>query len=228
MTPAMLNDTQFIKSYRSVLPRMICAALLATFWLSGCSPTPSGNLTRATTMEEAMKAPDKVLILDLFYRQLKTFPADILKLQNLQHLTLRTCPIGTVPDDIATLRRLTRLDLGNSSLTSLNPAITMLPRLERLWLNDNSLTNLPSHFERLAQLQYLNLDRNQLTHLPEGIGQLRSLRWLRVNDNQLTRLPSDLNGLAQNLEILYLVGNPLSMEERDRIRKTLPKCKVIY
>ena len=208
----------------------LCTALLVVLCLTGCSPapTPSRDPERATTMKEAMEAPDKVRILDLFYRRLPEFPSDILKLRNLERLTLRTCTIGALPNEIAGLSKLTSLDLGETALTNLTPAIVSLSHLERLWLNDNALATLPPEFGRNSRLVYLNLDRNQLTALPEGVGNMTTLRWLRLNHNRLTALPHDLNGLAQNLETLYLMGNPIPDTERARIKQALPKCKVIF
>lgn len=205
-------------------------AMLAAILPGGCSPSsPSPrDPQRAITMEEAMEAPDRVRNLDLFYRKLPAFPRDILKLANLEHLTLRTCTIGNLPAEVATLSKLMSLDMGQTSLTNLTPAVASLRCLTKLWLNDNALTSLPPELGTLKQLAYLNLDRNQLTSLPDSTGAMTSLRWLRLNDNKLTALPSDLSGLAQNLETLYLIGNPIPDEERDRIRNALPKCKVVF
>ncbi len=205
-------------------------ALLAMHFTGGCTPSspPPRDPQRAITMEEAMESPDKVRDLDLFYRRLPVFPVDILKLTNLEHLTLRTCTIGTLPEEIASLSKLTSLDMGQTSLTNLTSAVVRLPRLKKLWLNDNALVALPPDLGNLKQLVYLNLDRNQLTSLPDSTGTMTSLRWLRLNDNKLTALPRDLSGLAQNLETLYLMGNPLPDKERDRIRNLLPKCKVVF
>jgi Leucine-rich repeat (LRR) protein len=97
-----------------------------------------------------------------------------------------------------------------------------------LWLNDNRLTSLPSELGQLSKLTYLNLDRNPLTALPDSLGRLSNLTWLRLNQNRLTALPTDLSGLAQNLKTLYLMGNPIPDSEKERIRKALPKCRVIF
>ena len=85
-----------------------------------------------------------------------------------------------------------------------------------------------SKINQLTALTYLNLDRNQLTELPEELGSMRSLIWLRLNHNRLTHLPRDLTGLTHNLKTLYLLGNPIPAEEKQRIREALPKCKVFF
>jgi Leucine-rich repeat (LRR) protein len=210
---------------------MFCLGLGGAALLSGCSPeptTPPRNPQRATTLKEAMVAPDKIVELDLFYRRLPSFDPDILKLKNLKNLTLRTCRIGALPEEIGGLSKLSSLDAGESSLTNLTPAVGCLSNVTRLWLNDNSLTSLPAELGQLSNLAYLNLDRNQITALPDSLGRLSNLTWLRLNQNRLTALPVDLSGLAQNLKTLYLMGNPIPDAEKQRIRKALPKCTVIF
>jgi Leucine-rich repeat (LRR) protein len=210
---------------------MFCLVLGEAALLSGCAPKPATPLRdpqRATTMEEALVAPNKTLELDLFYRRLPSFPGDILKLRNLKSLTLRTCRIGALPEEIEELSALSTLDAGDSSLTTLTPAVGRLSNLSRLWLNDNHLTSLPPELGQLSKLTYLNLDRNLLTALPVSLGRLSNLTWLRLNHNRLTALPADLSGLAQNLKTLYLMGNPIPDAERQRIQTALPKCRVIF
>jgi len=204
---------------------MACCAL----WLgTGCAPSAHPPPSpRATTLAHAMRAPDKVLDLDLYYRRLTNFPPAILVLTNLEQLNLRTCQIGELPDGIAGLTKLQHFDCGQAGLTNLTPSVGSLSRLTRLWLNDNHLTALPD-LARLVNLEYLNLDRNRLTVLPDSLGALPSLRWLRLNNNRLTSLPHDLSGLSKSLEVLYLMNNPIPTGEQDRIRQALPKCRVIF
>ncbi|MEI8352127.1 MAG: glycosyltransferase family 39 protein [bacterium] len=183
---------------------------------------------RATRISEAMQDPEHLETLDLFYRRLDSFPLEIGRMNHLRQLILRTCRIGSIPPEIATLAHLETLDLGETSLTNVPPSVAELKNLKQLWMNDNRLTSLPPELGRLDNLVYLNVDRNALARLPDTIGNLRSLKWLRLNGNQLTGLPGTLSGLAQNLETLYLMGNPIPVAERDRIRKALPKCKVVF
>ena len=210
--------------------RQLPIPLLLGLMLAGCSPAvekPQDPL-RTTTVAEALAKSNTVQTLDLFYRRLHGFPPEILTLTNLQQLTLRTCTLGRVPDELAALSQLTRLDLGQTALTNLSPAVGHLTRLTHLWLNDNPLPTLPREIGNLSQLLYLNADRTQLTELPQELGALPNLRWLRLNHNQLTALPADMSGLAKNLKVLYLIGNPIPEPEQKRIRNSLPGCNVIF
>jgi Leucine-rich repeat (LRR) protein len=75
---------------------------------------------------------------------------------------------------------------------------------------------------------YFNADRTRLTELPQEFGALPNLKWLRLNHNQLTAMPTDISGLAKNLKVLYLIGNPIPEQEQKRIQNSLPDCNVIF
>ncbi|EMG08956.1 leucine rich repeat protein, partial [Leptospira interrogans serovar Grippotyphosa str. LT2186] len=45
--------------------------------------------------------------------------------------------------------------------------------------------------------------------------------------NQLTTIPKEI-GQLQNLQTLYLRNNQFSIEEKERIRKLLPKCQIYF
>ncbi|EPG49490.1 leucine rich repeat protein [Leptospira kirschneri serovar Cynopteri str. 3522 CT] len=93
-------------------------------------------------------------------------------------------------------------------------------------LSYNQLTTFPKEIEQLKNLQVLDLGSNQLTTLPEEIEQLKNLQVLDLGSNQLTTLPEGI-GQLQNLQ-LYLNNNQLSSEEKERIRKLLPKCQIYF
>ena len=198
--------------------------------LMGCSRaanTPVDPL-RATTVAEALAQSNTVQALDLFDRHLRGFPQEILTLKHLRWLNLRTCTLGRVPDELAMLAQLTRLDLSQTGLTNLTPAVGQLSQLTHLWLNDNPLPALPREIGSLSQLMYFNADRTRLTELPQEFGALPNLKWLRLNHNQLTAMPTDISGLAKNLKVLYLIGNPIPEQEQKRIQNSLPDCNVIF
>ncbi|MGE8792255.1 leucine-rich repeat domain-containing protein, partial [Leptospira kirschneri] len=80
---------------------------------------------------------------------------------------------------------------------------------------------------QLQNLQKLDLKGNRLTTVPKEIGQLQNLQKLDLKGNRLTTL-SDEIGQLKNLQKLYLIDNQLSLEEREKIRKLLPKSKIIF
>ena len=214
---------------------MLQAVFLLTIvtLVGGCAPSDQfwkrpdiGD--RITTVEDALKRPEAVRNLDLFNRNLPAFPQEILTLSNLERLSLRRNALGDLPATIARLPHLKWLDLGESKLTNAPSALSELPDLSVLYLNDNQLPALPVSLGGLTKLYYLNADRNQLTAIPAPLGKMSTLKWLRLNDNRIPALPNDLSGLAMGLQRLYLRGNPIPDAEKERIRKALPNCQVIF
>lgn len=208
---------------------------LVTLCLLGFGCSPSDQFwkkpdigKKITSIEEALKSPDSVRYLNLYESNLQTFPDDILKLKNLERLSLRKNTITAIPDGIASLHAINWMDLGRCGLTDLNPALGKLEKLTFLYLNDNAITTIPDELGNCNRLQYLNADRNKLTTLPASLGRMSSLKWLRLNGNQITALPTDLSGLAANLQRLYLKGNPIPDPEKARIQAALPKCAVMF
>ncbi|EMJ53340.1 leucine rich repeat protein [Leptospira interrogans serovar Valbuzzi str. Duyster] len=56
---------------------------------------------------------------------------------------------------------------------------------------------------------------------------MKNLQVLNLVDNQLTALPQEI-GQLQNLQELNLRNNQFSIEEKERIRKLLPKCQIYF
>ncbi|UOG51018.1 leucine-rich repeat domain-containing protein [Leptospira noguchii] len=94
-------------------------------------------------------------------------------------------------------------------------------------LSIRKLKTLPNEIGQLKNLRELNLSYNQFTTLPNETGQLKNLQFLDLSDNQLKTLPNEI-GQLKNLQSLYLINNQLSSEEKERIRKLLPKCKIYF
>ena len=90
---------------------------------------------------------------------------------------------------------------------------------------DNNLYD--DYMNYISNLKSLDLRGNQLTTLPESIGNLKNLKSLDLRGNQLTTLPQSIGNLT-NLEKLYLFNNPISDEEKVRIKKLLPNTKIIF
>ncbi|EJP06052.1 leucine-rich repeat domain-containing protein [Leptospira interrogans] len=96
-----------------------------------------------------------------------------------------------------------------------------------LILSEQKLTTLPKEIEQLKNLQTLFLSNNQLTILPQEIGKLKNLLWLSLVYNQLTTLPNEIEQL-KNLQTLNLWNNQFSSQEKEKIRKLLPKCQIYF
>jgi hypothetical protein len=119
------------------------------------------------------------------------------------------------------------LDLEGNSLVRVPPHIYKLRNLKVLLLGSNNLAHVPSEIKTMKNLTDLTLDRNQLTDIPSWIGDLRSLQYLSVSFNRLTKVPPEIGKLS-NLTILDLTGNPMTRDEVEKIRRSLPKTRVVF
>lgn len=137
------------------------------------------TMTAFTTLEEAMKYPDKVIKLELRKEKLTEFPEEILKFRNLQYLDLTKNRLTEIPSSIDTLRDLQVLILSKNSIESLPKEIGRLKNLRTLNVNQNELVGLPPQIGNLENLQYLDLWSNNISYFPE---QMRYLKNLKVMD----------------------------------------------
>uniref|UniRef100_H3D2Z3 Leucine rich repeat containing 28 n=1 Tax=Tetraodon nigroviridis TaxID=99883 RepID=H3D2Z3_TETNG len=136
----------------------------------------------------------------LNYRNLETFPVELLKdegLQSLERLYMKRNSLTTLPENLAQkLPNLIELYLPSNNIVLIPEAIGNLARLQSLDLSDNGLHLLCPDIGRLRSLRHLRLCNNQLEHLPSEVGLLRQLETLDVSMNQLRRLPAQLHGCA--------------------------------
>jgi hypothetical protein len=114
-----------------------------------------------------------------YYTNAVTILAEIGKLTDLQHLSLRGGFTGTIPPESGNLTNLKKLIVcGNHSLTGDIPReLGNLINLEILYLADNQLTGeIPRELENLINLQELNLSYNSLSgNIPQAL--LERLNW---------------------------------------------------
>jgi Leucine-rich repeat (LRR) protein len=74
-------------------------------------------------------------------------------------------------------------------------------------------------------LTRLDLYGNRLSTFPPEIGELTNLTSLKLYGNKLSALPESIKNLS-NLGNLSLRENNFSAEEKEKIEKWLPNCKI--
>jgi len=167
-------------------------------------------------------------VLFLNDNQLTALPKALTNLTNLQTLSLANNQFTALPEALTNLTNLQTLDLDGNQLTTLPEALGNLTNLRVLDLRNNQLTALPEALGNLTNLQELDLDGNQLTTLPEAMGNLTNLQMFFLSNNQLTALPETLGNLM-NLQTLFLLNNQFSDEEQARIKNSLPdNCTIVF
>lgn len=133
-----------------------------------------GNLLKKLPSE--MQSLTKLQVLDVsFNKKLRTLPAKIENLVQLQELCAYACPLGSLPPGLWKLARLQTLNLGRTMLRKLPSEIAGLEKLVSLDLSCNQLRELPPAVGNLPKLRSLNLSGNNLTHVPASFRNLRGV-----------------------------------------------------
>jgi Leucine-rich repeat (LRR) protein len=102
--------------------------------------------------------------------------------------------------------------------------IYQLTKLRKLSLRLNAITEILPSIQHLTRLKKLDLTENSLTTLGPLV-RLPALRELLVNNNLITEISSEEIaelGKLNQLHYLVLVGNKVSDETKDQIKKRFP------
>ncbi|GIJ12351.1 COR domain-containing protein [Micromonospora andamanensis] len=150
----------------------------------------------------------------LIHNRLESLPSGIGHLINLTELDVRSNMLTSLPKEIGELRKLEELYLDDNKISVLPPEIGLLSELRELDLDGNQIEVLPEELFRLRNLEQLDLRNNRLRHLPPQIGQLTNLRRLYLSNNALRELPAEI-GLLAKLDKLELDGNLLTELPRE-------------
>lgn len=177
-------------------------------------------------------------------------PEGVATLVNLESISIHGCRIGPIPRSMCLCRKLEALIFENnklemfpsdvfclnSSLRALalpNNDVQILPasidslrKLQLLWLDHNSLDSIPDEVGNIKFLIRLTLRGNNLQTVPSTLSKLKNLKVLWLDSNRISSLPEELGQLT--LDTLTLSGNPLSEQEKQRIRAFMPAKTNIY
>ena len=88
-----------------------------------------------------------------------------------------------------------------------------------------ALTEIPPEIKKLTQLEHLKLELNYIRKLPVELLELKKLRVLDLTENPGFK---DVERVAQMtwLQSFYCFGCHLPEEDVERLKKTLPNCKI--
>lgn len=159
-----------------------------------------------TSLEDALKNPDEVLVLDLSKQKMDELSPEIGKFKNLKLLNLSNNHLKLLPKEIEKLKSIEFLILDYNQFTFLPKEVYGLASLKELHAGFNQISDFHYNFNKLSNLTILGLTNNQLEEIPEEIGSLASLKMLDLRNNRLRFLPVNFTKL-KNIEYLYLSGN---------------------
>jgi Leucine-rich repeat (LRR) protein len=183
---------------------LFCLALLI-FGLAGKSIAQTAVIY--TSLEDAMKCPEKVEILELKYLDLKSLPADFDKLTHLRELDLSNNSFVFFPQQLLTLKKLEKLNFSHNQLNQLYPKIEVMHSLRELDLSFNKFSDFPVEVTQLKRLKKLNLsggtdylDWNAsgqaIKEIPSEIRRMKSLEYLGLNGNQVNVINPGIEKLS--------------------------------
>lgn len=137
--------------------------------------------------------------------------------------------LNYIPEEIFKMNKLEFLSIDVFIEGKVIPdSIGRLTKLKTLILAKSKIQNIPAEIGKLKNLEYLFIGGGgKLTSVPAEIGQCRSLKKIDFFRNSLTSLPDQI-GQLENLQYLNLIENKLNSDERERIKKLLPNCKIRF
>lgn len=157
-----------------------------------------------TSLKAAVEDKNRVVKLVLRKQKLKTFPAEILEMPNLEYLDLSKNQIREIPDSIIKLKK-----------------------LQFLIMSKNKIEALPKTIGEFANLKFVDFSRNEIHVLPYSFGMLLQLEYADFWDNNLDEFPASIKYL-QNLRYLDLRNILISKEKQDNLKLLLPNTKIMF
>ncbi len=190
--------------------------LFFIFLLAGAGKAHAQKSATFTSLEEALRNPEKVQVLNLGGQDLTALPAEVGKCRNLRKLILQGNKLTTLPAEIAQLTQLQELDLYDNKFKEMPLAVASLRTLKRLDIGKNRFREIPATILALDSLEKLYAYSNRIKRLTPDITRLKRLKELRLggglrlfwNGNKIKSLPANI-GELKALEELHLPDNQL-------------------
>lgn len=164
----------------------------------------NGNIIY-TDLNQALKNPESVYILDLSKQKLESIPMDVFKFSNLEILVLSKNKIEQIPSEIKLLKNLKVLDLSR-----------------------NKLVRVPAEIGQLINLEILILNQNAIYEMAPEIGSLKKLKVLDVWGNELDEMPYEISFLKGSLELLDMRVIYMTAEKQQAIIELLPYTQIYF
>lgn len=139
-------------------------------------------------------------------RGLTEFPKDILIKNSIKKLDLSNNNLKTLPAEIGELTELEELYLNDNNLEgSLVAEIRKMPNLRILDASNNNMTGIPAEIGQLKKLEALNYSSNNLDTMPNEIENLKdNLKTLDLSGNRYSlEMIGEIKIKLPSTEIIY-------------------------
>ncbi len=123
----------------------------------------------------------------------------LLKLKNLEFLSIEKSDLTFLPLKIGELKNLIYIDLNENQIETIPDSIGNLIYLTELNLAGNQIEIIPDSIGNLIHLRCLNLSCNQIGIIPETIKKLKNLQILDLRNNKM----STISNIIKDLRCLY-------------------------
>lgn len=170
-----------------------------------------------TSLEEALKNPDKVYNLNLSNQNISIPKEAWAKFTHLETLSFKNDHLKEIPQEIGELKNLKFLDLSGNDFKSLPKSFSNLNHLEELYLNDDKYLQFDKNTKTLnlpQNLKILHLENDNLYNLPKEVYELKKLESLFLNDNKFIEVPKEMDGM-KNLKQLDFHNNKIPPQLRE-------------
>lgn len=142
----------------------------------------------AYSLEEALKSPVDIKVLDLSKQKLKELPNEFYDLINLENLILDKNKLSTLPRSIASCTKLKRISIANNKFTSFPTIICYLSQLKILDLSTNEIAELPDCLKELIHLEAIYMVGNEISKIPQSLTVLSikeiDMRMIQMNEKE--------------------------------------------
>jgi Leucine-rich repeat (LRR) protein len=142
----------------------------------------------AYSLEEALKSPEDILILDLSKQKIKELPNDFGPLINLRELYLDKNKLSSLPRSLASCEQLQIISISKNKFVDFPMIICYLSQLKSLDFSTNEIAALPDCLAELIHLEYIYLVGNEIAVVPEKLEKLNlkelDMRMIQMNEKE--------------------------------------------
>ena len=148
---------------------------------------------------------------------------------NAKVLDLSNKGLTKVTSDVYSQTGTTDLILSNNNIRTLPSEMGKMTSVVIFKIDHNILDgSLIGEIRQMSKLRQLDVSYNKMTGMPAEIGQLDNLETLNYSYNNISGLPNELANLKNSLKEFNLTGNPLSQDQINKLKTSLPNTNIIF